>query len=150
MESRQEQQKLPQQPSLLNESQRRAVATVLRRVELAVWRLEERLKHAAPRLILTRYTHPPDTWKRHELLRLIEEVRREIAVLATDYALDVQEEDLSRSIQAEFTLLWCDLEDIRPQKLRNYGEVHPQAAVALGPPVQRLIALILAIDDASR
>jgi len=46
----------------------------------------------------------------------------------------------------EFTLLWCDLEDSRPQKLRRYGAIHPQADEVLGPSIQQLIELVLAID----
>lgn len=147
MEMNDEPQVTRPRPDLLNESQRRAVATVLRRVELAVWRLEERLRQQTPRLLLTRFTHPPERQQRETLLHLIKGVHREIALLATDYTLEVYEEDLSRAITAEFTLLWCDLEDIRPQKLRNYGDIHPQAARLLGPPLQRLINLVLTIDS---
>ena len=46
-----------------------------------------------------------------------------------------------------FTLLWCDLEDSRPQKLRRYGALNPQADEVLGPSIQRLIELMLAMND---
>src|SRR5579875_1133362 len=46
---------------LLNANHRRVLAVTLRRVELAVWRLEERLAHAEtlPQLALTRFTNAP-------------------------------------------------------------------------------------------
>lgn len=132
---------------LLNESQRRSLGVTMRRVELAVWRLEERLSRTKPPdLVLTRFTNEPNDEQRSMLLRLITEVRREIAQVAEDYNLEVNEEDGMRSIMGEFTLLWADLEDTRPQKLRRYGPVRPQAIETLGPPVQRLIQLMLAID----
>ena len=132
---------------LLNENHRRSLATVLRRVELAVWRLEDRLtRETPPQLALTRFTDPPDPAQRAALLRLVQHVRQEVADLAADYHLEVAEESFVRSTMGEFTLLWCDLEDSRPQKLRRYGAIHPQADEVLGPSIQRLIELVLAID----
>jgi hypothetical protein len=43
--------------------------------------------------------------------------------------------------------LWSDLEDARPHKLQAYGAINPQAHTILGPRLQRLIDLVLAIDD---
>lgn len=132
---------------LLNESQRRSLGVTARRVELAVWRLEDRLTRAEPpALALTRFTNTPSDEQRTALLRLITEVRREIAQIAEDFNLGTGEENFLRSIMGEFTLLWADLEDTRPQKLRRYGAVKPEAAEALGPPIQRLIQLMPAID----
>ncbi len=132
---------------LLNESQRRSLATVARRVELAAWHLEERLlRETPPQLALTRFTDPPDSAQRAALLCLVRHVRQEVADLAADYHLAVAEESFVRSTMGEFTLLWCDLEDSRPQKLQRYGNINPQADEVLGPPIQRLIELMLAID----
>ena len=132
---------------LLNENHRRSLATVLRRVELAAWRLEDRLtRETSPHLALTRFTDPPDSAQRAALLRLVKHVRQEVVKLAADYRLEVAEESFVRNVMGEFTLLWCDLEDSRPQKLRRYGEMHPQAGDVLGPQIDRLIALLLAID----
>src|SRR6266566_4831077 len=133
---------------LLNENHRRSLSTVLRRVELAAWRLEDRLtRETPPQLALTRFTDPPDSAQRAALLRLVKHVRQEVAALASDYQLEVAEESFVRSTMGEFTLLWCDLEDSRPQKLRRYGAIHPQADEVLGPSIQRLIQLVLAIND---
>lgn len=133
---------------LLNESQRRSLATVARRVELAAWHLEERLlRGTPPQLALTRFTDPPDSAQRAALLRLAQHVRQEVAALASDYHLAVAEESFVRSTRGEFTLLWCDLEDSRPQKLQRYGAINPQADEVLGPPIQRLIELMLVLND---
>jgi hypothetical protein len=133
---------------LLNENHRRSLSTVLRRVELAAWRLEDRLtRETPPHLSLTRFTDQPDSAQRAALLRLVQHVLQEVAALAADYRLEVTEESLVRSTMGEFTLLWCDLEDSRPQKLRRYGAIHPQADEVLGPSIQRLIQLVLTIND---
>ena len=111
--------------SLLNENHRRSLGTVLRRVELAAWRLEDRLtRETPPQLALTRFTDPPDSAQRAALLRLVKHVRQEVANLAADYQLEIGEESFVRSTMGELSLLWCDLEDSRPQKLRRYGSTH--------------------------
>ena len=134
--------------NLLNENHRRVLAGTLRRLELAVWRLEDQLLRGGfPRLTLTRFTSVPTSSQRAALLQLALHVREEVSKIAFDYQLEVREEDYARTIMAEFTLLWSDLEDARPHKLRAYGAINPQAHTILGPRVQRLIDLVLAIDE---
>jgi hypothetical protein len=134
--------------SLLNANHRRVLASTLRRVELAAWRLEDQLgRSVSPELALTRFTNPLSAPQRAAFLRLTQQVRQEVMQLASDYCLDVAEDNLLSIIKAEFSLLWSDLEEVRPQKLRNYGTVNPQAHAVLGPPVQRLIQLMLSIND---
>lgn len=133
---------------LLNANHRRVLAVTLRRVELAVWRLQENLVRAKtpPQLSLTRFTHAATDVQRTALLQLAQQIREEIAQVAADFELEVTEEDWMRTTMAEFTLLWCDLEDVRPKKLSGYGTVNPQAYPVLDPPIQRLIQLVLLID----
>src|SRR2546421_6497107 len=133
---------------LLNENHRRVLANTLRRVELAAWRLEDQLVRGEfPQLALTRFTHPPTPDRRSALLQLAKQVREEVAKLASDYQFEVGEQHYARTIMAEFSLLWSDLEDARPHKLRAYGTINPQAHTILGPRLQRLIDLVLAIDE---
>lgn len=133
---------------LLNENHRRVLANTLRRVELAAWRLEDQLVRGEfPQLALTRFTHPPTPGQRSALLQLAKQVREEVAKLASDYQFEVGEQHYARTIMAEFSLLWSDLEDARPHKLRAYGAINPRAHTILGPRLQRLIDLVLAIDE---
>ena len=133
--------------NLLNENHRRVLANTLRRVELAAWRLEDQLVRGEyPQLALTRFTNPPDPGQRSALLQLTRQIRQEVAKLAADYHLEVGEQNLLRTIMADFTLLWCDLEDTQPRKLRAYGTINEQAQRILGPRIQRLIDLALAVD----
>ena len=133
---------------LLNENHRRVLSGTLRRLELAAWSLEDQLVRGEfPQLALTRFTHPPSSSQRTALLQLTKQVREEVAKLASDYQFEVGEQHYTRTIMAEFTLLWSDLKDARPHKLRSYGAINPQAHTILGPSVQRLIDLVLAIDE---
>ena len=133
---------------LLNENHRRVLSGTLRRLELAAWRLEDQLVRGEyPEVTLTRFTHRPTLSQQAALLELAKQMREEVVKLASEYQLEVKEEDYARTIMAEFTLLWSDLEDARPHKLRAYGDIDPQAHTILGPRLQRLIDLVLAIDE---
>ncbi len=133
---------------LLNENHRRVLAGTLRRVELAAWRLEDQLVRGDfPKLALTRFMHPPTSEQRSALLQLTKQVREEVTKLASDYQFEVGEQHITRTIMAEFSLLWSDLEDARPHKLGAYGAINPQAHMILGPRLQLLIDLVLAIDE---
>jgi hypothetical protein len=136
---------------LLGENHRRVLSTMLMRLELATWRLEERLRRAAPAdLSLTRFTDTLDERQRGELLHLTAQIRQLIGQMVRDYDLEAREDDLARTVTAEFSLLWSDLEDTRPHKLRNYGELEPRARDILGLQIQELVGLVLAIDGATR
>ena len=133
--------------NLLNVSQQRALAITLRRLELATWRLEEHLtRGATPQLALTHVTNHLTAQQQAELLRLARAIREEIAHLAADYAIASEESNLIRTIASEFTLLWCDLEEIRPSHLKNYGFLNPQVNAMLGPHIQYLIDLTLTVN----
>jgi hypothetical protein len=150
-ETNQEHQGAGRYARLLGENHRRVLSTMLMRLELATWRLEERLRRAAlPALSLTRFTGALDERQRGELLHLTAQIRQRIGQLVRDYDLEAREDDLVRTVTAEFSLLWSDLEDVRPHKLRNYGELPPRARDILGPHIQELIGLVLAIDGVTR
>ena len=136
---------------LLNENQRRSLSIMLRRVELAAWQLEEQLtREDTPQLVLTRFIHPPDARQKAALVHLARNVRQEVAELASNLHLEATESDLLRTIMSEFSLLWSDLEDSRPRKLKRYGAINPRAYEVLNPPIGRLIELMLAIDAIAR
>ncbi len=137
---------VPAMSDLLTEGQRRSLGTVLRRLEWAVWQMEEMLmQDQLPDLALTQVTHVPDSLQQDALLRLAQCIRQEVSSLTSDYGIVAQEENQLRTLQALFTLLWTDLEDARPERLRSYGTVHPQLFERLSPAIQRLIDLTLAI-----
>ncbi|WP_376794024.1 hypothetical protein [Thermogemmatispora sp.] len=134
-------------PPALSPGQRLALMTALRRLELAAWRLEERLRaRERPPLTLTRMVDPFTPEQRAALLARLEELRAEVARLAQAYRLPEKEESLRTVALAEFGLLWSDLEDLRPARLRDYGALSAQAADQLEPQIERLIGLVLAVN----
>jgi hypothetical protein len=139
---------VPKEGDLLTEGQRRRLGTVLRRLELAVWQMEEMLMRENPLdLTLTHVTNMPDTLQLDALFRLAQCIQQEISSLAADYGITSEEEKQLHTLSAQFTLLWADLEDVNPDHLRSYGPVHPRLHEQLGPQVQRLAHLTLALAD---
>lgn len=55
--------------------------------------------------------------------------------------LEPYHEDVRQSLYSAFSLLWADLEDTRPEKLRCYGPVDKDAAKQLAPQIARLLEL---------
>lgn len=138
---------VPQMADLLNEGQRRSLGTVLRRLERAAWQLEEQMSRGlVPPLALTDVTHVPTMVQQEQLVRLAQCVRQDVVHLAEDSGVKHDEEDRLRTLHAQFTLLWVELEDVRPQKLRHYGPLHPHLMEALGPRIQHISELVLALD----
>jgi hypothetical protein len=73
-------------------------------------------------------------------------LRQEVVQLALDCGIEGEEESCLRTLHAQFTLLWTHLEEARPDKLRCYGALHPLAEGRLGPRVQKMIEVVLALD----
>jgi hypothetical protein len=133
---------------MLNASQRQILAITLRHVEMAAWRLEDQLMRTEmPRLALTHWILPSESQQRLALLHLTRRIRQEIANIAAAYHLEAQEEPVLKATRGAFTLLWADLEDTRPQKLRGYGALPLQAEAVLHPHLQRVIDLVLAVNE---
>ncbi len=138
---------VPRMADLLNEGQRRSLGTVLRRIERGAWQLEEQMtREAVPQLALTDVTHVPTMMQQEQLIWLAQCMRQEVVHLAEDYGVKHDEEDRQRTLHAQFTLLWIELEDVRPQKLSHYGTLHPQVVESLGPRIQHMSELVLALD----
>ncbi len=96
--------------------------------------------------ILYQSSLPLSNGEREEMQALVNAARQEIAALAERLQLDATEEDGRRSAAAHLSYVWTILEDIRPTKLRRYGEVDPDLHESLGPGLDRLIALMLALE----
>lgn len=138
----QEQEK-PELAHLLNANHRRVLATLLRRLERATAQIE---LLGTQQLLLTRFSQRPTEEQRRALQGVSQQLLQEIAQLAQDCSLEAETQDLTRALRAEFTLLWCDLEDARPHALEHYGSLTAQAKSLLEPRIARLIELVLSID----
>ena len=129
----------------LNQHQRRALNSTLVHLERQLLHLEELLRAEAQGILIRRTGQlSPATQER--LFNLFGQLRQEIALLAASQALPGTEENLRGALLGTASILWSDLEDIRPHRLARYGAVDPALEATLGPSIERLIQGVLSIE----
>lgn len=136
----------PKKPCGLNPHQRRALNSTLSHLEQQMLHLEELLR-AEPSGVLIRQTGLPSLATRQYLLDHFGHLRQEMTLLAADHVLPGTEEDLRSTLLGTASVLWSDLEDIRPHALARYGAVDPALEGTLGPAIEHLIQGVLAIES---
>lgn len=135
----------PRKHQGLTPSQQRALNSTLVHLERSLLNLEQRIQADGQRILIRRSGHLAPT-TRQRLLDLLDQLRQEITTLATEYALPGVEEDIRAALLGTASILWADLEDIRPHTLARYGAVDPTLEATLGPSIERLIQGILSIE----
>jgi hypothetical protein len=131
----------------LNVAQRRVVLVTLQRLERALADQEQLLRPEAP-LSLNQRVLDVSRQTAATLNALSDEARAAIEGLARQFGLPASKESVRRILQGTLSVMWADLEDTRPEKLRGYGPVDPSAAAELAPVIDRLIALVQAMQSA--
>ncbi len=135
----------PRKRQGLNAHQRRALNSTLAHLERQLLSLEHLLQ-GEEQGILIRRTGQLSPATRQQLLALFEQLRQEISALAASQALPGTEENMRATLVGTITVLWADLEDLRPHTLNRYGAVDPTLEATIGPPIERLIQGVLAIE----
>jgi hypothetical protein len=117
---------------LLNENQRRRVATHLR---LLREDLEDVMR--LPPLA-------PDTAAGRRIGEVVGRIEAEMRALRAQFGIaDEGPGLLRRHVAAIAEVWWSRVEDLRARRLKAHGEVHPGLSAALDPHVERLEALLL-------
>ena len=129
----------------LNDSQKKGLEATLRLLETTLDDIAAILDRDRDGILYAVRTRIPPQ-RVNELLRLSAEARALIADLARKYHLEKQERNGARVIAGLLSVRWEALEDTRPEKLRRYGPVDPKLLPELGPPIERLIQLVLAME----
>lgn len=143
--TRPEEAPAPRKRQGLNVHQRRALNSTLAHLERHLLSLEH-LLHGEEQSILVRHTGQPSPAIRQQLLALFAQLQQEISTLAAAQALPGVEENIRATLMGTASVLWCDLEDIRPRTLTRYGAVDPTLEETIGPSIERLIQGALAIE----
>jgi hypothetical protein len=144
-ENRPEETPAPRKRQGLNSHQRRALNSTLAHLERRLLSLEHQIQGEEPGILIRR-TGQLSPATQQQLLTLFAQLRQEISTLAATQALPGTEEDLRATLLGTASVLWCDLEDIRPRTLTRYGAVDPTLEESIGPPIERLIQGVLAIE----
>jgi len=129
----------------LNPAQRSSVTIALRVTEQTLTNLIRQAGRNETG-ILYQSSLPLSNAEREEMQALVNAARQEIAALVERLRLETTREDGRRAAVAHLSYVWTILEDIRPAKLKRYGEVDPDLHESLGPGLDRLIALMSALE----
>lgn len=92
------------------------------------------------RLYVTENSIPEEN--RAELVIKADEALKQIEKIADILDLERETRDASRLISARLSALWENFGDVRPKKLRGYGEVSPKLAQLLEPWLVQFSTLI--------
>jgi len=130
----------------LNQFQQTALAVTLEQLERSVNEIEHMLDDTpAGAVYATIVDFQPDTLRR--IRKQCQGVRRQIADMKAAFELPQRPSDARRIIVAEMSAAWAHLDDLRPSKLRRYGNVDPTLEQTLTPRLERLIHLVLTIEE---
>lgn len=123
---------------LLNWAQRNSVSITLRQLEL-------RLRHATEILanqeqgVLYQYTGIVSPETLEQMQQEISMTLKEITELADRLELGKKTESNRTILLGELGGLWIDLQDMRVDKLKRYGDVSPELSQILTPVLNSLI-----------
>jgi len=129
-----------EEPSL-NPYQRRALEVTLRMLEETLDRVELLLRATPLRGVFYEMANPYTPEEERALRQRIAEVRSVLREIHEAWHLGVERTSLDVFIRSAMSVLWADLEDCRPKKLRRYGDVNPLAASQIEATIERLIRL---------
>ncbi|HEX3033622.1 MAG TPA: hypothetical protein VHT73_00610 [Thermodesulfobacteriota bacterium] len=76
------------------------------------------------------------------ILRRIEEVRELIKYVAQQLNLEKRRDETKKQILGTMTIQLVNLEEIRPKRLRGYGEVPEELREFLGPQIDKMMRLV--------
>ncbi len=124
--------------SLLNPSQKASLATVLRMFEEDLRQASTCLDELQATGILYRRELHLTSPQRAKARERITAALDEISILAEILSLEQEVEDPAGLIRSQMSIAWANLIDTQADKLKRYGEVHPNAASEIDPFIQRL------------
>lgn len=138
--------------TLLNSYQYDALAVTLRLVEKSLREAQSNLQdciNSTPGILYYHTLHLTSA-QRSTVLQKIAEALDEIAAIASLFALQPVEEDLSSRLAANMSLHWANLMDVHSARLARYGPVAPDLSDLLDPHLKGLAQLMLVLAESVR
>lgn len=130
----------------LNQNQLRAVSIRLRLLEERLEAMTDLMERDARGVLFHRDRPRLTVEQRARIDSLVAQLRSEIALLAQTFDLPSEEQDAAGKIVGLLAMTWQSLGDIRSERLAGHGEVDPGLRATLDPSVDRLLALVLALE----
>ncbi|OQB39917.1 MAG: hypothetical protein BWY06_01420 [Candidatus Latescibacteria bacterium ADurb.Bin168] len=139
--------KKPQIP--LSENHRRIVGSSLRYAEDQILFCRRLLTETSENR-MTRFADEYSDDQIRALVELCDELHEKLVSFADRAGVSPAERSVSRHVSGIMSSIWETLEDLRPRKLRAYGDVPADAARELEPIVEDAVQIIERVLDFSR
>lgn len=85
--------------------------------------------------------------RREQAERSIKEAFDLIETLSKKFGLEKESQNAASIFQGDLTINWANLIDVRSDKLKRYGAVHPHLAEALDADTNRLAEIALQLSS---
>jgi len=130
----------------LNLAQRTALLSTLIHLERALIETEQMLDRPPSGVTFTTEVDWSEACAQ-DLRSLCAAARSQIAEMVDVFGLPVQHLNGRRIVVGEMSIAWVNLEELRPERLRRYGDVDPALSETLTPRLERLMEQVLAIQS---
>ncbi len=136
--------------AILTQYQAQGVGVTLRILERILFSVEELYmgQEETRQGVMVSLVNSLSEEQRVRLRELVGQARAGIATLAERFGLQHETTDLAREAHGRLVGMRTALEDTMSGKLRRYGQVDPALSSALDPEIQKLIHVVLAMDEA--
>jgi hypothetical protein len=102
----------------------------------------EIIKSTNQRKVMTETVNNLSSWEKALILERIEEIKELINCIARELNLEKRVEETKSRILSAMTIQWVNLEEIKSERLRGYGEVPDGLREFLDPQVDKLMNLV--------
>lgn len=128
----------------MNESHRRALGSSLVIIEKDLHTITEKLEQDSKDFgsILQSTTYDVDPQTKKKILNVATSMLDEIRQLKEKFKLERDEKSLSRWVYSTLIEIWIILEDLRPEKLKAYGQMSDMDKKLLNPHILKLLKML--------
>jgi hypothetical protein len=128
----------------MNESHRRALGSSLQLIERYLNMISEELDRDGKNLssILDSIIYDVDPHTKEKILNVVASMLDEIRQLKETFKLERNEKSLRRWVYTTLVGVWIILEDLRPEKLKAYGQMSDADKKLLEPHILKLLRML--------
>jgi hypothetical protein len=133
----------------LNSNHERRLSVTCRHIDKLLAEMESALNVSASKLAFPQYVLDLTAAQRREIEDYIDRIRSQLVRVLDGHGIERPPADIpvSRSLRSYLTFVDIAAEELKPEYMRGYGEVPPEAAVELNGIAAELLGLIRQLDQ---